>query len=58
MKFEPEIIHVLCRAVSFSAISVATFPVFFFPAQVMMGMESISDIIESQSVGLKKVMNW
>ena len=36
------------------AISVATFPVLFFPAQVMMGMESISDIIESQSVGLKE----
>lgn len=28
---------------------------FVFPAQVVMGMESISDVIESQSIGLKKV---
>ena len=30
------------------AISVATFPVLFFPAQVIMGIESISDVIELQ----------
>ena len=38
------------------AISVATFPVLFFPAQVIIGIESISDVIESQSSGLKNVM--
>ena len=39
-----------------AAISVTTFPVLFFPAQVIMGIESISDVIESQSAGLKNVM--
>ncbi len=38
------------------AISVATLPILFFPVQVIMGIESISDVIESQSSGLKKVL--
>ncbi len=37
------------------AISVATLPILFFPVQVIMGIESRSDVIESQSSGLKKV---